>query len=268
MTDAKPGDVVSVVYDAQLSHLRAATSRETKGRRGDMLWLGGSAFAHTDLASMLVPIEELHHHPRNARRGDVQAIAASIRANGLYRPAYVQRSTSLIVAGNHTTAALRELEAQLAPRLLLDVDDDQAVRILLADNRTADLGEYAERELLDTLRELSASSELGLIGTAYDPEEVERIARVVAYSDLGPIDAAALWNGMPDYSSQDMMTEYRTSIRFRTPADADAFFQLIGKAKASIVFWPEPWLPQHAFTADDGPRVELLEGGDEDDDAP
>ena len=48
----------------------------------------GSASAHVapQLRSLLVPIESLELHPRNPRRGDVAAVAASLRRFGQQKP--------------------------------------------------------------------------------------------------------------------------------------------------------------------------------------
>lgn len=57
----------------------------------------------------MVPIDAIQPHPSNPRQGDVGAIVESIKANGFYRPLIVQRSTSYILAGNHSWQAAREL---------------------------------------------------------------------------------------------------------------------------------------------------------------
>lgn len=187
-TTAAPGDLVACVYDAGAGHLRAANTGETKGRRGDFVWLGGNAYAHADLAPMLGPIDKLIEHPENPRHGDLAAITASIRTNGLYRPAYAQRSTAHVLAGNHTTKAVRDLGGQLMPRVLLDVDDKAARKILLADNRTADLGRYDEALLLGMLRDLEAEQEL--LGTGYTADDLTLLAEVVDAAEADSGDEA------------------------------------------------------------------------------
>lgn len=120
-----------------------------------------------------VPIDVLKPHPRNPRQGDVGAIVQSIEANGLYRPLYVQRSTNYILAGTHTWRALKALGADSAPVIYLDVDDKRAIRILLADNRTSDLGSYDA----GILESLLADTSTDLAGTGYDLDDVERMLK-------------------------------------------------------------------------------------------
>lgn len=47
----------------------------------------------------LVPIDNVHEHPRNPRKGSVEAIRESLRNHEQYLPIAVQRSTALVEAG-------------------------------------------------------------------------------------------------------------------------------------------------------------------------
>lgn len=114
-----------------------------------------------------VALDALTPHPRNPRRGDVAAVAASLEAHGQYRPLVVQRSTGHVLAGNHTLAAATQLGWTEMDVTYLDVDDDQAERILLVDNRTSDLGAYDDQALASMLSALAAETE-GLVGTGWD----------------------------------------------------------------------------------------------------
>ena len=67
-------------------------------------------------------VDSVKPHPKNARRGDVAAIAESMRVNGVYRPVIAQRKTGYILAGNHTWAAMRQAGCAQVPVVLVDVD--------------------------------------------------------------------------------------------------------------------------------------------------
>lgn len=139
----------------------------------------------------LVPVEELLPHPKNPRRGDIPVIAESIRENGFYGAVMVQLSSSRILAGEHRWRALQELyaagetvrlvnandEGELEyeelprgqiPALYLDVDDETALRILLVDNRGADVAGYDEAALAEILGGMDA-----LEGTGYSVDDLE-----------------------------------------------------------------------------------------------
>ena len=92
--------------------------------------------------------DHIKPHPDNARRGNVDAIRQSIQANGFFGSLVVQRSTGHILVGNHRFRAAQAEQLPEVPVMFIDCDDDEAKRILLADNRTSDLGVYDDELLL------------------------------------------------------------------------------------------------------------------------
>lgn len=128
-----------------------------------------------DLTIERVPVDSIEPHPQNPREGDVGAISESLRQFGQYRPIVVQRSTRRVLAGNHTLLAARSLHWPSIDAVFVDVDDDEAVRILLIDNRSADLGSYNDSALGALLTDLSQQTELGLSGTGYDGDDLDRL---------------------------------------------------------------------------------------------
>jgi ParB-like chromosome segregation protein Spo0J len=126
------------------------------------------------------PIDTIRPHPRNPRQGDTGAIHQSIDANGFYGAVVAQKTTGFILAGNHRWAAARQAGATEIPVTWVDVDDDHALRILLADNRTSDLGSYDDNALADLLKELHESTGT-LAGTGYDGDDLDELL-----ADLNP----------------------------------------------------------------------------------
>jgi hypothetical protein len=121
----------------------------------------------------VVDVNDLQPHPNNPRRGDVDAISESIDAHGFYGALVVQRSTGYVLAGNHRLQAARAQSIARVPVIFVDVDDDAARRILLVDNRTNDLAEYDDAQLVDVLRLLEGD----LSGTGYsDNDLIELLA--------------------------------------------------------------------------------------------
>lgn len=134
-----------------------------------------------------VPVDQLQAHPQNPRRSNVEAVAASIEANGFYGAVLAQRSTRRIIAGHGRWQAARSLGAETVPVLWLDVDDDRALRILLADNRTSDLAVWDETELAELLASLDG--EHGLDGTAFSPDALAKLlADAAAPENFDPVD--------------------------------------------------------------------------------
>jgi hypothetical protein len=112
-------------------------------------------------------LSNLVAYPGNARIHDTRAIAASLKANGQYRPIVVQKSTRYVLAGNGTVAAATELGWDTVAAQVIDVDDDTARRIVLADNRTSDLATYDSEALAALLNDTD-----DLAGTGFDFDAV------------------------------------------------------------------------------------------------
>jgi ParB-like chromosome segregation protein Spo0J len=123
-----------------------------------------------ELVPFAVPIGKVRTHPKNPRLGQVDVIVESLKAHGQYRPIVVQESTGYVLAGNHTWQAAKKLGWSSIAAVYVDVDDNDAIGILLVDNRAADLGTYDTAELLALIEELP-----GLDGTGWDEHDVDRL---------------------------------------------------------------------------------------------
>lgn len=119
-------------------------------------------------------MNEIDLHPENANVGNIDAIVESIRVNGFYAPIIVQASTGYIMAGNHRYQAAKKLGMEQVPVVYLDVDDVEAKRIMVADNRTTRLG-HDDSELLTALLEDLGDTELGLMGTGYSHADLQTL---------------------------------------------------------------------------------------------
>lgn len=119
-----------------------------------------------------ISIDEVTTHPRNVRQGDIGAISQSLQAHGQYRPITYQKSTGHILAGNHTWKAAKSLGWKEIIASAIECDDEQALRILLADNRSSDLATYDDQELMQLLQEI-ASTGSELLGTLYDGDDLD-----------------------------------------------------------------------------------------------
>lgn len=119
----------------------------------------------------LVGVDAVQTHPRNARVGDVDAIAASLQRFGQMKPIVVQKSTGYVIAGNHTLLAARRLGWAQLQAVVADISDEAALAYLLADNRTSDKARYNDAALYGALE-----SVLDLGGTGFTAEDVETLA--------------------------------------------------------------------------------------------
>lgn len=128
-----------------------------------------------------VPIDKVREHPSNPRDGDVGEIQRSIRENGFYGALVVQESSGKILAGNHRFLAAEAEGLDEIPVIYVDVGDEEALQILLADNRTSDIAGYHEDQLADLLQHLESTPD-GLEGTGYMGDDLDDLL-----DDLGRI---------------------------------------------------------------------------------
>lgn len=134
---------------------------------------------HEGLTTLMEPIGAVQQHPDNPNNGDIDAIAESMQINGVYAPVFAQRSTGYILAGNHRYQALLSLGQHRIPVVWLDVNDQQALKIMLADNRTSELAEMDLGALGELLEGLNADDpNLGLLGTGYDEAYLTRLREI------------------------------------------------------------------------------------------
>lgn len=132
-----------------------------------------------------MPLDQVQPHPQNPRQGDVGAIYESIDYHGFYGTILVQRSTGFILAGNHRYLAAMEHGATDLPALVLDVDEDQAKRILLVDNRTNDLAAYDDSELRGILESLRIDTG-SLKGSGYDGDDLDDLIALLDHDLMDP----------------------------------------------------------------------------------
>jgi site-specific DNA-methyltransferase (adenine-specific) len=117
--------------------------------------------------SELVDVGALSPHPRNPRRGDVEAIKRSIQAHG-FIGSIVCDQDGVVVVGNHRLEAAKELGMKKVPTVRVTMTEEQALGLLLDDNRTSDLGDYDDDILYGILQ--------GVGGTdLYDDKALEAV---------------------------------------------------------------------------------------------
>ena len=127
------------------------------------------------LSTENVDINGVFPYPMNARQGDIGLISESLGKNGQFRPIVVNKRDNSILVGNHTWKAAKMLGWKEIAVTFIDVDDEAAARIVLADNRTADLGSYDHVELAEILQTLPAFE-----GTGYTGDDLDDLMQEVA----------------------------------------------------------------------------------------
>jgi len=192
----------------------------------------------------LVSVDLIRPHPKNPRRGNLDVLVESIQKNGFYGALVVQRSTGFIVAGNHRYLAAKKCGINALPVLWVDVDDQTARRILLADNRTSDLATYDDEQLAALLRE--ACTENDLLGTGYTDDDLEalieraRAGERVLQTECG--DADEIEPDLPQHADSKPGEVYELGSHRLLCGDATSITdleKLLSGEKADLL-WTDP----------------------------
>jgi len=196
-----------------------------------------------------VALKQLRPHPENPRRGDLAAIRQSLEQNGQYRPIVVNRPTMEVLAGNHTLLAARQLGWQQIAATFVDVDAEQARRILLVDNRTNDLADYDAQALVEMLTELG-----DLEGSGYDQHALGEL--------LDELSPAPLADDQPPPLPEEPFTQPQDCLRLGAHrlicADArepESYARLMEGEQAQLLWSDPPYGVDYEGKAKQGLRL-------------
>ena len=135
-----------------------------------------------------VAIESISQDPANVRRHgerNLSAIVASLRKFGQQKPIVVSKD-GIILAGNGTYEAARKLGWDKIDIVRSKLTGSEATAYAIADNRTAELAEWHEIELAETLRALQ-SEEFDIEAAGWTEGEVDGLLEKLS-KDLAGTD--------------------------------------------------------------------------------
>lgn len=130
------------------------------------------------LLPLLAPVEQLTELSGNPRRGDVVAVAASLREFAQRKPIIATRDGT-VIAGNHTLAAARAMGWEQIAVVWVDDDDSRARAFALADNRTHDLGGYDQEQLATLVAEVAEYDQALVSAAGFDDKTLAKLAAVL-----------------------------------------------------------------------------------------
>jgi ParB-like nuclease domain len=132
----------------------------------------------------LVPILELRPNPRNPNKhseDQVNRLMAALRRDGQTRPLLARKANSMLIAGHGVHTAARRLGWEHISVVFLDVEQRDADRIMLSDDRLAALSELDQRRVADLLQEVADGD---LMATGYSVEEAAKVLQSSEITDL------------------------------------------------------------------------------------
>nr|DAN91435.1 MAG TPA: adenine specific DNA methyltransferase [Caudoviricetes sp.] len=189
-----------------------------------------------------LPVGELNLYHKNPRVGNVSVIAESLDTNGQYRAIVVNKGTHTgrpneVLAGNHTLLAARQLGWTTILAHVIDVDEEQATKIVLVDNRASDVAGMDYDVLLDLASELP-----DLAGTGYTREDLDEFAT------FEPKELLTEDDSLPEPPEEvtplrvaegDVWALGEHRLACGSADDPDTWVALMGGDKADVV-WTDP----------------------------
>lgn len=167
-----------------------------------------------------VNLSELRPHPRNYKthpEDQLAHIRASIEQFGVFRNVVIARDKT-ILAGHGVVLALQQLGRITAPAVQLDLEPESAaaLKVLALDNELGHFAERDDRVLSEILRSVHEGE--SLLGTGYDENMLSALVMTTRMRDeIGSIDEAKEWLGMPDYDSEER--QWKLVMSFSSEAD-------------------------------------------------
>jgi ParB-like chromosome segregation protein Spo0J len=168
-----------------------------------MDWQGNA-----QLKRYLAPVDELHAHPRNARRGNVYEIGRSLDRFGQQRP-ILALPDGTIVAGHHVWTAAKQRDWTHVAVIRSELTEAEVDAYLLADNGTADAGQYDERVLAELLSEWEDYE-----GTGFGQDEAKALVASMLWMPDAPERAPAAANPREQPLGEGTATAFNIVLTF------------------------------------------------------
>lgn len=124
-----------------------------------------------ELKEFVRPIGDATRHPDNIRKHRIDKIAQSLRSHGQRAAIVVQKSTGLIVKGNGTHEAAELLGWTELAQIWQEMNDQEALAFLYADNKASDFSSYDRDKTIAGLKKMVEGP--GLFDTLWSVEELE-----------------------------------------------------------------------------------------------
>jgi ParB-like chromosome segregation protein Spo0J len=182
-------------------------------------------------------IAELKQDPKNVRKHserNLEKVRNSLKKFGQQKPIVIN-SDGIVIAGNGTYAAAKELGWEKINCVETNLNGDEAVAYAIADNRTAELSEWDNIELHSTLEALSDDLK---DFTGFSDIEIQTL--VVDPNRIAD-DPEKEWEGMPEYAHEDKRSFQKLIVHFRNQEDVDEFSKMVNQkigAKTKFIWHP------------------------------
>ncbi len=135
------------------------------------------------LKPLATSINQLQLLPGNPRRGNIEAVAKSLDAFGQRKP-IVALTDGTVIAGNHTLQAAQSLGWTEIAVVFVKDDEATAKAYALADNRTAELGDYDNQALADLISDVQLLDKELFKATGWNNDDLLQILSEIQFDDV------------------------------------------------------------------------------------
>jgi ParB-like chromosome segregation protein Spo0J len=164
-----------------------------------------------EIAATWEPTSTLRPWDKNPRKNDgepVARVAKSIQRFGFSSPIVARLADRRIIAGHTRWKAAKKLGMETVPVRFLDIDEDQAAALALADNKLSEITPWDDDALADVLREIEAAG-VDMDGLGWSTEEIDALLGAPSEDCDAPADPfAVLPDGAPEFRQMTFTLTY------------------------------------------------------------
>jgi FkbM family methyltransferase len=172
------------------------------------------------------------NNARSHTQEQVEQLAASIREFGWTNPLIIHGDT--VVAGHARLAAAAFLGLKEVPVIdRSDMTEERWKAYVIADNQLASISGWDDDLLRMELVGLN-DADFNMVTLGFG-SAIDGLLGLIT-------DATDEWEGMPEYESEDVTSDSKVIVHFRSGSDRDAFATLVGQVltgKTKYIWHPE-----------------------------
>ena len=143
----------------------------------------------TTAAALWVPTAQLRPWEKNPRRNDkaIAKVCESIERFGFGSPIVARQEDRRIIAGHTRWLAAKQLGLAEVPVRFLELSDNDAKLLSLADNKLGEIAEWDDGVLGEVLKELLAE-DANLAAAGFEADELDRLLGEFAADELDAVE--------------------------------------------------------------------------------
>ena len=192
-----------------------------------------------------IEVSELVSDPANVRKHDnrnLEAIKGSLLRFGQQKPIVIN-AKGVVIAGNGTLNAARSLGWSQIDIVRTELKGSESAAFAIADNRTAELAEWDQDALIDTLSALANDDETLIEAAGFNHEELETMLHDLTQSENKALNAGEIPEQPVDPQTKlgDVYELGKHRLICGDATDPEAMEKLMSQKRADICFTSPPY---------------------------